>query len=140
MSLTNVDLPEPETPVTQVNSPTGKETLTSFRLLPVAPSTRISCNAPRVAMCSASRAARRTAASLGGKREARGLVVGGELDGLARNDVREPDDFWGQIDRAAALAAGFVRRIRAGDVRHDPRGGECPSWCSYRPICRVRRA
>ena len=33
----SVDLPEPETPVTQVKSPTGTETSMFFRLLPVAP-------------------------------------------------------------------------------------------------------
>jgi hypothetical protein len=37
VSLTRVDLPEPDTPVTQVSRPTGKSTLTFFRLLPLAP-------------------------------------------------------------------------------------------------------
>ncbi|MNN52193.1 hypothetical protein D3C81_1668770 [compost metagenome] len=35
--LISVDLPEPETPVTQVNSPTGTSRLTFCRLLPRAP-------------------------------------------------------------------------------------------------------
>ncbi len=35
--LTSVDLPEPDTPVTQVNSPTGIAAVTFFRLLPFAP-------------------------------------------------------------------------------------------------------
>jgi hypothetical protein len=77
--------------------------------------------------------------ALAGKREARGLVLGGELEGLARSDVRDHEEFWAQVERAAALAATYVRRIRAGDVRHDPRGGECPAWCGYRAICRVGR-
>ena len=34
VSLTKVDLPEPDTPVTQVNKPTGKAISTFFRLLP----------------------------------------------------------------------------------------------------------
>src|SRR5689334_5937104 len=34
VSLTSVLLPEPETPVTQVNRPTGTSTVTPFRLLP----------------------------------------------------------------------------------------------------------
>ncbi|CNV10409.1 Uncharacterised protein [Salmonella enterica subsp. enterica serovar Bovismorbificans] len=37
VSLISVDLPEPETPVIQVNSPTGSVRVTSFRLLPRAP-------------------------------------------------------------------------------------------------------
>ena len=38
-------------------------------------------------------------------------------------------------------AAGELRsRIRAGDVRHDPRGGDCPSWCDLWTMCRVKRA
>jgi len=65
-------------------------------------------------------------------------VLGGEVEGLPRNDTREHEEFWGQVERAAALATGYVRRMRAGDVRHDPRGGECPSWCAYPSICRVR--
>ncbi|MCY1556528.1 hypothetical protein D9M68_932850 [compost metagenome] len=69
MSFTSVDLPEPETPVTQVSRPTGKATLTFFRLLPVAPTTRISCRSVCEARCAASRAARRSAAGLCGKRE-----------------------------------------------------------------------
>ena len=38
--MTSVDLPEPETPVTQVKSPSGIGTLTFFRLLPRAPTMR----------------------------------------------------------------------------------------------------
>ena len=37
VSLISVDLPEPETPVMQVNRPTGSVSVTSFRLLPRAP-------------------------------------------------------------------------------------------------------
>ena len=37
VSFINVDLPEPETPVIQVNKPTGISKLTFFRLLPDAP-------------------------------------------------------------------------------------------------------
>src|SRR4051812_23365632 len=43
VSLTSVDLPDPDTPVTQVNRPTGNDAVTLFRLLPLAPMTRISC-------------------------------------------------------------------------------------------------
>ena len=36
----SVDLPEPETPVTQVINPNGNSAVTFFRLLAVAPTTR----------------------------------------------------------------------------------------------------
>jgi hypothetical protein len=39
VSTTSVDLPEPETPVTQMNRPSGSRHVTSFRLLPRAPVT-----------------------------------------------------------------------------------------------------
>ncbi len=41
---------------------------------------------------------------------------------------------------ARDAARGFAERIRAGDVHHDPKGGDCPSWCDLWPMCRVRRA
>lgn len=40
-SLTKVDFPEPETPVTQLNTPRGNLTLIFFRLFSVAPCTSI---------------------------------------------------------------------------------------------------
>jgi hypothetical protein len=40
VSLTSVDLPEPDTPVTHVNSPSGNSAVTFFKLLAVAPMTR----------------------------------------------------------------------------------------------------
>ncbi len=39
VSMVKVDLPPPETPVMQVNTPTGIEPVMFFRLLPRAPST-----------------------------------------------------------------------------------------------------
>ena len=42
--------------------------------------------------------------------------------------------------RAVERSGEAVRRIRRGDVRHDPRQGSCPAWCDVHPICRVRRA
>ncbi len=79
--------------------------------------------------------------ALAGSREARGLVLAGEVNatGLKQPDLRQADDFWAQIDRAVEVSIGIVERIRAGDVRHDPRGGTCPSWCMHYPICRVPR-
>jgi len=38
------------------------------------------------------------------------------------------------------VATGTPERIRRGDVAHDPKSGDCPTWCEYWPMCRVRRA
>lgn len=83
--------------------------------------------------------------ALAGERDARGLLRSSAKEdgvpGFSRNDYKDEDEFWGQIDRAAEHARGFVERIRAGDVRHDPLGDAgCPSWCDLYPMCRVRRA
>ena len=47
--------------------------------------------------------------------------------------------FWGRVELAVERANQIVRRMRAGDVRHDPRQGACPEWCRRRNagICRV---
>jgi ATP-dependent helicase/DNAse subunit B len=83
--------------------------------------------------------------ALAGAREARGLLRASAKDdgvpGFSRNDYRDEDEFWAQIERATERARGFVERIRAGDVRHDPLGDAgCPSWCDLAPMCRVKRA
>ena len=39
--MVKVDFPPPDTPVMQVNSPTGISPVTDFRLLPLAPEMRI---------------------------------------------------------------------------------------------------
>jgi ATP-dependent helicase/nuclease subunit B len=82
--------------------------------------------------------------ALSGKRDARGLLRAEAkedgIPGFSRNDYLDEDAFWGQVDRAGELARAFVARIRAGDVRHDPKGGDCPPWCEHWRICRVRRA
>jgi ATP-dependent helicase/nuclease subunit B len=82
--------------------------------------------------------------ALAGERKARGLLRAGAredgLPGLAAKDYLDDDAFWAVVERAEGLARTFVERIQAGDVRHDPRGGTCPSWCDRWPICRVRRA
>jgi PD-(D/E)XK nuclease superfamily len=82
--------------------------------------------------------------ALAGDREARGLLRASAREdgvpGFQRNDYRDEDEFWAQIDRATEHARGFAERIRAGDVRHDPLGDAgCPSWCDLAPMCRVRR-
>ena len=83
--------------------------------------------------------------ALAGERHARGLLraeaARDGVPGFSRHDYVDEDAFWGQIERAKATAATFVERIRAGDVRHDPKGGfPCPSWCELAPMCRVRRS
>jgi ATP-dependent helicase/nuclease subunit B len=82
--------------------------------------------------------------ALAGEGQARGLLRAEERDdglpGYSRNDYVEEDAFWGQIERAQEHARSMVERIRAGDVRHDPKNGfPCPSWCDLWPMCRVRR-
>jgi ATP-dependent helicase/DNAse subunit B len=80
---------------------------------------------------------------LAGDRKPRGLLRGEEreevLAGFSERDYRDETEFWGQVDRARETARTLGGRLRAGDVRHDPRGGDCPSWCDLWPMCRVRR-
>ncbi|MGB2875658.1 MAG: PD-(D/E)XK nuclease family protein [Gaiellaceae bacterium] len=82
--------------------------------------------------------------ALAGEGQARGLLrKEAEEDGVpgySRNDYVDEETFWGQIDRAQEHARGIVERVRAGDVRHDPKGGSCPTWCSLWPMCRVKRS
>jgi ATP-dependent helicase/DNAse subunit B len=81
---------------------------------------------------------------LSGERKPRGLLRAAAREdgvpGYARNDYLDEDAFWGQVERSRELAVALVNRIRDGDVRHDPRGGACPTWCELWPMCRVRRA
>jgi ATP-dependent helicase/DNAse subunit B len=82
--------------------------------------------------------------ALSGKRDARGLLRSEAKEdgvpGFSRNDYLDEEAFWGQVERAEDLARGFVERIRGGDVRHDPKGGDCPPWCELWRMCRVRRS
>jgi ATP-dependent helicase/DNAse subunit B len=80
---------------------------------------------------------------LAGERKPRGLLraeAAAELQGFTRTDYVEDDEFWRRLEGARKLAGDLAQRIRAGDVHHDPRGGQCPSWCDLWPMCRVRRA
>jgi ATP-dependent helicase/DNAse subunit B len=79
---------------------------------------------------------------LAGNRRARGLVRATEaetLPGFVKNDYLEEDEFWGVVESARASATAFAGRIREGDVRHDPRDGDCPTWCDLWTICRIER-
>jgi ATP-dependent helicase/nuclease subunit B len=80
---------------------------------------------------------------LAGERKARGILRAGEretLDGFAKNDYLDEDAFWSAVDNARAKSHELAQRIRAGDVRHDPKGGDCPPWCDLWSMCRVERA
>jgi len=81
--------------------------------------------------------------ALGGRRVTRGMLRASareDLPGFARDDYLEEDAFWAQVEAARVRATENAERIRAGDVRHDPKEGECPSWCDLWPMCRVARA
>ncbi|MDX6370152.1 MAG: ATP-dependent helicase/nuclease subunit, partial [Gaiellaceae bacterium] len=81
---------------------------------------------------------------LSGERKARGLLRSGAredgIPGFAKNDYLEEDAFWSQVERARTLAVDIVERIHTGDVQHDPKGGDCPTWCELAPMCRIKRA
>ena len=81
---------------------------------------------------------------LAGERKPRGLLRAEARDdgvpGYSSKDYLDEDAFWSQVDRSRDLAVGLVERMRSGDIRHDPKGGDCPTWCQLWPMCRVRRA
>ncbi|HEY6583303.1 MAG TPA: PD-(D/E)XK nuclease family protein [Gaiellaceae bacterium] len=81
---------------------------------------------------------------LAGGRKPRGLLredaKADALAGYSRNDYLDEDEFWAKVEAARTTGRELAGRIRAGDVRHDPKGGECPSWCDLWPMCRVERA
>jgi ATP-dependent helicase/nuclease subunit B len=80
---------------------------------------------------------------LAGARRPRGLVRVSEtetLPGYVSHDYLDDEAFWGVVESARGTATALAERIRSGDVRHDPLGGECPSWCDLWPVCRVERA
>jgi hypothetical protein len=82
--------------------------------------------------------------SLSGERDARGMLrrdVRDDLPGLPAQDFLDEDEFWGTVDGATDRARVAVKRLRVGEVRHDPRWpGGCPAWCRNWPLCRVERA
>jgi ATP-dependent helicase/DNAse subunit B len=80
---------------------------------------------------------------LAGARKARGLVRAAEeetLPGYVTTDYLDEEQFWGVVESARRTAGELAGRIREGDVRHDPLGGECPQWCDLWPMCRIERA
>jgi ATP-dependent helicase/DNAse subunit B len=81
---------------------------------------------------------------LSGERKARGLLRAEARDdgvpGFTKNDYLDEDEFWSQVERSRELAVGIADRVRSGDIRHDPKGGDCPTWCELWTMCRVKRA
>ena len=81
--------------------------------------------------------------ALSGKRLTRGMLresAREDLPGFAQEDYLDEDAFWAQVETARERAGANAKRIRAGDVQHDPKGDGCPAWCDLWPICRVPRA
>jgi hypothetical protein len=77
---------------------------------------------------------------LAGARKARGLLREAEgLEGFYKNDYYDEDAFWNAVDNAKAKARELAGIIGAGDVKHDPKGGDCPAWCDLWPMCRIER-
>ena len=78
---------------------------------------------------------------VGGGRRPRGLVLSDDepVPGYAKDDYLDGEQFAAEIEHARTTAVELAGRIRAGDVRHDPRGGDCPSWCDLWKICRKER-
>jgi hypothetical protein len=81
--------------------------------------------------------------ALAGERAARGMLrLESEDDGVpgfAKNDYLDEEAFWAQVETARERARGFAQSIRAGVVQHDPRGGDCPTYCELGPMCRIAR-
>ena len=81
---------------------------------------------------------------LAGERRPRGLLRAEAIDdlpGFVKHDYLEEDAFWAQVEGARDVARGLAERIRAGDVRHDPKGTDgCPAWCDLWRMCRIGRA
>jgi RecB family exonuclease len=85
-------------------------------------------------------------------RRPRGVVAkgsAGDLSGydLYRGDVVEEPELEELLAQTRERAEAIVGRIRAGEIRRDPgpreglRGhDQCPTWCSFAPICRRDRA
>ncbi len=78
---------------------------------------------------------------LGGGRRARGILRAGDdqVPGFASGDYLDGPEFEAEIEHARGVAVGLAERIRTGDIRHDPHGGDCPAWCDLWRMCRKER-
>ena len=79
---------------------------------------------------------------VGGGRRPRGMLRSGPdtVAGFNARDYLEPEEFDEAIATARSTAVSLVQRIRQGDVRHDPQGGDCPHWCDLWRMCRKERS
>src|SRR2546423_11636868 len=74
--------------------------------------------------------------ALAGRRSARGMLRAEseeDVPGFSKRDYLGEEEFWAQTETARTRAATYARRIQAGAVRHDPKGGEGPRWGELRP-------
>ena len=55
------------------------------------------------------------------------------MPGFAEYDYLDEDAFWSQVERARGLAVEMVERACAPAIRHDPKSGDCPTWCGASP-------
>jgi ATP-dependent helicase/DNAse subunit B len=81
--------------------------------------------------------------ALAGRRSTRGMLRESsreDLPGFTRDDYLDEETFWAHVETARERASTYAQRIRAGDVRHDPKGDGCPQWCDLWTICRVPRS
>lgn len=78
---------------------------------------------------------------LGGGRRPRGMLRkdADHVPGFNARDYLEGEEFEAEMEHAREVAIELAGRIRSGDVRHDPRGGECPAWCDLWRMCRKER-
>jgi hypothetical protein len=78
---------------------------------------------------------------LSGGRRARGMLRSGEerVPGFATADYLDEAGFESEMEHARETAVVLAGRIRAGDIRHDPHGGDCPAWCDLWRMCRKER-
>ena len=82
--------------------------------------------------------------ALAGRRLTRGMLresAREDLPGFARRTTTSTRRRSGpRSSRRVSGRRRMRQRIRAGDVRHDPKGDGCPAWCDLWPMCRVERA
>ncbi|HKJ37050.1 MAG TPA: PD-(D/E)XK nuclease family protein, partial [Solirubrobacterales bacterium] len=72
--------------------------------------------------------------------EHKGALVPDHKDAHVRTDFLDDESFDDIIEDAVERAGEIVGGIRAGQVGRNPRGGKCPRWCAFAPICRMERA
>lgn len=78
---------------------------------------------------------------IGGGRRPRGMLLRDAdlVAGFNTRDYLDAEVFEAEMEHARGQAVALAGRIRSGDLRHDPHGGECPAWCDLWRICRKER-